>query len=511
MAETADNLLAPPPEHPLIEGPGDAKLRAEVEALRREVEKLRNEKKDRHGGKAHRPRGRTLTIIGVVLLVVLVLAFFLGWLPHHNREKELQKEATQQAQALPNVNFIKAERSGSTDELTLPGTTEAITDAPILARSTGYIEKRFVDIGDHVKKGQLMAIIAAPDVDQQVVQARAQLAQAEAALKQANANLQQGKANMELARVTAARYEVLVKRGAVARQDNDTQQAQFEAQAANVAALQEAESAANQNVEAARANLQRLIELQGFNRVTAPFNGIVTLRNIDEGALITNGSTLLFRVGQVDRLRTYINVPQPNAPGVQVGQTAQLTSAEFGTRAFSGMVTRTAGALDPNTRTLLTEVQVANHTGELRPGMFVDVRLVNRRSNPPILIPGDALIVDEHGARVGVLQDVRQGSDQAVDGTIHLQQVSVGRDYGAATEILNGLEPGDMVVVSPNDNVREGAKVRGTQTKANLDVQNGSPQQQKQSANTEKLQPEPGGETLPRQPSKTNKKRGPGF
>ncbi len=331
MADAAENLLEPPAEHPLLDAPGEEKLRAEVEALRREVERLRNEKKDKHGGKAQRPRSRTVALIGIALLVILVLAFFLGWLPHHNREKELQKEAKQEEQALPTVNFIKAESSGSTEELTLPGTTEALTDAPILARSTGYIVKRFVDIGDHVKKDQLMAIIAAPDVDQQVVQARAQLAQAEAALKQASANLQQGKANMELARVTAERYETLVKRGAVARQDNDSEQTAFQAQVQNVGALTEAESAANQNVEAARANLQRLIELQGFNLVKAPFDGIVTLRNIDEGALITNGSTLLFRVGQIDRLRTYIDVPQPNAPGVKVGQTAQLTSPNSAT------------------------------------------------------------------------------------------------------------------------------------------------------------------------------------
>jgi RND family efflux transporter MFP subunit len=527
MPETGENLLAPPEEHPLLDQPGEERLRAEVEALRREVDELRKSKEKKHDDHPQRPRGRTLLLIGIALIVVLLLAFFLGWLPHHNREKELQREAKQESEALPTVNFIRAQPSGSTDELTLPGTTEALTDAPILARSTGYIEKRFVDIGDHVKKGQLMAIIAAPDVDQQVEQARAQLAQAEAALKQANANLQQGKANMELARVTAARYENLVKRGAVARQDNDTQQAGYQAQVSNVGALQEAENAAGQNVQASRANLQRLIELQGFNRVTAPFDGVVTLRNIDTGALISNGSTLLFRVAQIDILRTYINVPQPNAPGVRVGETAQLASAEF-PRPFTGHVTRTAGALDPTTRTLLTEVQVSNSSGELRPGMFMDVRLLDTRPNPPILIPGDALIVDASGARVAVLRDTRQAPPQPepedkksgqqqrkqqpeIEGTIRLQQVSIGRDYGAATEILSGLNTGDMVVVNPNDDVRDGAKVRATQTKANLDVQNGSPQQRKQSANSEKLQPEQGGVTIPQQPSRTNKKRGPGF
>lgn len=512
MPETGENLLAPPPEHILLDQPADAKLRAEVDELRREVARLRqkDEKKHTGEGKSQRPRGRTLWLIGIALAVVLVLAFFLGWLPHRNREKTLRNEAKQEQQALPSVNFIRAGKSGATDELTLPGNTEAITDAPILARSTGYVEKRFVDIGDHVKKGQLMAIIAAPDVDQQVVQARAQLSQSEAALKQSNASLQQGKANMELARVTAVRYENLVLKGAVARQDNDTQQANYQAQVSNVGALAEAENAARQNVEAARANLQRLIELQGFNRVTAPFDGVVTLRNVDLGALISTGSTLLFRVAQVDRLRIYVNVPQPNAPGVRVGETAMLLTPEFGGRSFEGRVTRTAGALDPTTRTLLTEVQVENHSGELRPGMFLNVKLMDTRSNPPILIPGDSLMVDSTGVHVAVLQDV-QKQGKGVAGKIQLRQVSIGRDYGASTEILSGVAPGDMVVVSPNDEVREGVRVMGTETKANLDVQNGSPQQQKQSANTEKLQPQPSAVQVPKQPSKTNKKRGPGF
>jgi RND family efflux transporter MFP subunit len=254
-----------------------------------------------------------------------------------------------------------------------------------------------------------------------------------------------------------------------------------------------------------------LIDLQGFNRVTAPFDGIVTLRNIDTGALITNGTTLLFRVAQVNRLRTYISVPQPQAPGVKVGETAELTSPEFGARRFTGMVTRTAGALDPTTRTLLTEVQLSNAKGDLRPGMFMNVRLENTRPNPPLLVPGDALIVNEKGAQVGVLTDAREGQDRKLEGSIQLRRVSPGRDYGAATEIIAGLEPGDLVVVNPNDNVRDGAKVRATETKAILDVQSGGPQQQKQNANSEHLQPKPGGEQAPNNPSKADRKRGPGF
>jgi RND family efflux transporter MFP subunit len=520
----AGEKLLPPHEQSLLEAPAEEKLRAEVEALRKEVERLRKGEK-KHSDQPQRPRGRTLWIAGIVLLAVLAGAFFLGWLPHHAQEKELQKEAREEAQALPKMNFVRVEPSGPTDTLILPGTTEAITDAPILARADGYVVSRFVDIGDRVKKGQLMAIIAAPDLDQQVVQARAQLAQAQASLMQANANLQQGKANEELARVTADRYHNLVVRGAVARQDDDQQQTNFQALVSNVGALQQAEGAAQQNVESSRANLQRLIELQAFEHVTAPFDGVVTLRNIDVGALITTGSTLLFRVAQIDRLRTYIDVPQPNAPGLAVGQVAQLTSTEFGTRQFTGHVTRTAGALDPTTRTLVTEVQVPNPQGTLRPGMFVNVSIQSERSNPPILVPGDALIVDATGAHIGLLRDVRQvppdeqnrqkKQTETVEGTIHLQLISIGRDYGAATEVLSGLSRGDMVIVNPNDDVREGTKVQATLTKANLDVGNGtprqSPNQSKMNANSEKLQPEPGAEPQSKQPSKTDKKRGPGY
>ena len=462
-------------------------------------------------------------LIGAGLLVLLILGVILGWLPRHIRAKELDKESRQEQQALPQVKFVRAQVSAGTDELILPGTTEAITDAPILARADGYVTQRFVDIGDHVRKGQVMAIIAAPDVDQQVIQARAQVAQAQSALKQADANLGQAKANAELARVTAARYEHLVTRGAVARQDNDTQQANYQAQVSNVAALVEAESAASQNVESARANLRRLTELQGFERVTAPFDGVVTLRNIDVGTLITTGTTLLFRVAQVDRLRTYINVPQPSAPSIAVGQEASVHAAEFGDREFPGRVTRTAQALEPTTRTLVTEVQAPNPEGKLRPGMFVNVKLRVPRPSQPILIPGDSLIVDATGAHVGVLRDVKRaqppasknnngkGRAETVDGTVHLQNVSLGRDYGAATEVVSGLSQGDPIIVNPNDNVREGIRVQASETQAILDVESGSAAQRKQNASSERLQAQPGAEPPPKRPSEMKKKRGPGF
>ena len=542
MPELDQKLLNSPEDHLLLEPAPEERLREQIEALRREVEDLKKKGNDKgkqnHPDEPKRPQRRTLWIIGAVLLVVLLAAFFLGWLPSHNREKKLEQEAQAEANALPQVNFVLAQNSAPTEELLLPGTTEALTDAPLLARADGYVTKRFVDIGDRVKKGQLLALIAAPDLDQQVAQARAQLSQGEAALREATANLQQGHANEALARLTAARYDSLVRRGAVARQDNDTQQANYQAQLANLEALNHAVTVADENVASANANLQRLIALQGFERVTAPFDGVVTLRNTDVGAYISTGLTLLFRVAQTDVLRTYINVPQPNAPTVHLGQEAQLLQPEFGARQIIGHVTRTADALDPSSRTLLTEVQVQNRDNFLHPGMFVQVNLKNVRTNPPILIPGDSVIADSNGTRVAVIRDAHEvevqpkqadsgtGDDKksggkkksqpppkpqkAWEGTIHLQQVEVGRDYGAATEIYAGLKAGDRVIVSPNDSVAENAKVQGLQTKAILDVQTGTAAS-KPNANSEKLQPERGGEKPSPQPSNMDKKRGPGY
>lgn len=573
MSDADPKLLSVPEEAPLLEASPEEKLKKEIDSLRSELEQLRDKEKKKAPDKPERPRSRTLWMIGAALVVVLVAAFFLGWLPYRSREKRIREEAKTEKHALPQVNYVLASMSSKDEELLLPGTTEALVDAPVLARADGFISRRLVDIGDHVKKGQLLAVIAAPEVDQQVVQARAQVSQSEAALKQAGANLQQGRANEALAQVTASRYDVLVRRGAVSRQDNDTQQATYQAQVANLEALNQAVSAATDNVSSARANLQRLLDLQSFERVTAPFDGIVTLRNTEVGALITNGSTLLFRISQVDRLRTYINVPQPNAPSVKVGQKAELISPEFGAKQVIGTVTRTAEALDSATRTLLTEVQVENAKRDLRAGMFVQVNLKNLRTNPPVLVPGDALITGTNGAQLAIIRDARpvppqqveqeqkqreqagetggekanrkskdkdgskkggsetkgqanksndpagEGGDQnggrkpkqVVAGTIHLQPVQVGRDYGAAIEILSGISAGDRVIVNPNDDVNENVRVEGILTKANLDVQNGAPGAKQPNASSEKLQPAPSGERPSKQPSKTNKSRGPGY
>src|SRR5581483_11843495 len=263
-------------------------------------------------------------------------------------------------EALPTVTLAPVARSKSDAELVLPGSIQALSESPVLARADGYIKRRYVDIGDRVSAGQLVAEIEAPELDQQVRQAEATLAQARSSLEQTLAHLEQGRSNEGLARVTAERWRNLTLKGAVSRQENDQYQTQYMAQSANVQALEKAVAAARSNVGAAEANLARLTELQGYMKVRAPFAGVITVRNIDAGTLVTAGSTLLFRIAQSNMVRTYVNVPQSDAASVRVGQTARLSLPDLPGRSFEGRVTRTANALDPATRTLLAEVQVPN-------------------------------------------------------------------------------------------------------------------------------------------------------
>jgi RND family efflux transporter MFP subunit len=307
-----------------------------------------------------------------------------------------------------------------------------------------------VDIGDRVKSGQALAEIEAPELDDQVRQAKAAQQQAQAALDQALANLEQGKSDMEFSRVTAERWNNLSKRGVVSRQENDQYQTQFQSRAASVKSLDKAIAVQRSNIAAAEANLARLEEMERYRIVKAPFDGVITLRNVDVGALVNSGGTLLFRLAQTGTVRTYVNVPQVNAGAVRTGQPARLRVSNLPGRDFTGTVARTANALDPTNRTLLVEVQAPNPQGLLLPGMYAQVDLSNARSNPPLLIPSDALIVRADGTLVAVLRP---------DHTVHLQRVDVGRDYGDRLEILGGLHEGDTIVPNPGDLAREGLAV----------------------------------------------------
>jgi multidrug efflux pump subunit AcrA (membrane-fusion protein) len=417
-------------------------------------------------------------IFAALILAAAAAVFFFGWLPRHKQKQEIEREAQQEKTALPRVQVVKIKRASPQSELRVPGTTQAYTEANIYARASGYLTKRLVDIGDHVHAGQLMAIIDAPDLDKQVSQARS-------ALRQSESNVAQLQAQLRLASLTWDRYKVLVAKGVFSRQDGDTQEANFRVAEANVLAAQNA-------VQANRDNLERLIVLQQYERVTAPFDGVVTARNVDLGTLITaqgtgvsssSSTTLpgttqsaavgnnagtsgnvssqtspstggsqggaLFTVAELSRLRILVSVPEAYTSLVQSGQQATVLFQEVPNESFTGRVSRTSAAIDQNTRTLLVEVQVRNSKNRLLPGMYAQVSLVQTQTIPPILIPGQAIVVRNGKTVVALVEDEY----------VHLRPITIGRDYGDQTEITQGLKPGDVVALDVSDAVHDGAKI----------------------------------------------------
>jgi RND family efflux transporter MFP subunit len=431
------------------------KLRQEVEDLRRQLKEHKDQTRQGSepsgpGGSLWHPSGAVIWGISLVAALAVVAAFFAGYIPLQARNTLIRSEASEQATALPRVDVIQVGRASTMSELDLPGNIQAITEAPILARADGYLDRRMVDIGDRVQAGQTVAEIAAPELDEQVRQLKAALQQAREALDQAQANLEQGKANRELARITAERWDKVAARGAVSKQENDQYQAQYRAQVAGVESLEKAVAAQRSNVAQAEANVAHIDEVQGYRVVKAPFAGVVTQRNVDIGALVSAGNTLLFRIAQIRTLRTYVNVPQTNASTIKPGQTARLKVSNLPGREFAGTVTRTANALDPTSRTLLVEVQVPNADAALLPGMYAQVQLSDARMYRPVVVPGDSLQVEADGTKVALLR---------ADHTVHFQPIEVGRDYGDKLEVLSGLSEGDTIIPRPGDAVREGVKV----------------------------------------------------
>jgi RND family efflux transporter MFP subunit len=391
-----------------------------------------------------------MTVIFLLLVVLTAGAFLAGYTPLQKRRMLIAAEASEHVQALPRVDVIEVGRSSGRSELELPGSIQAITEAPILARSDGYILKRLVDIGDRVHAGQTMAEIDAPEMDEQVRQAQATVRQAQVSVNQALANQEKGKADTELARVTAQRYASLTAQGIVSKQDNDRYQSQYQSLAAAERALDQAIAVQRGIVSAAEANLARLERVQGYRIVKAPFDGVVTMRNVDVGALVTTGSTLLFRIAQINELRIYVNVPQTNSSAIRSGQSAELTVSNLPGRTFTGSVARTASSLDSTSRTLLTEIHVANPGGVLLPGMYARVTLMSPRTHAPILIPSDAMIIRGEGTLVAIVRP---------DNTVHLAKIEVGRDYGDKIEVMRGLKEGERIIPNPGDTAREGQKV----------------------------------------------------
>ena len=356
--------------------------------------------------------------------------------------------------AIPAVSVIAPRPGTMQNEVVLPGNVQAFTDAPIYARASGYLKRWYVDIGARVKSGQVLAEIDAPELDQQVRQAQATLQQAEAALDQANANYDQGKSNTDLARVTAERWNTLIGKGAVSKQDNDTYQAQYQAQTANLKALEKAVAAARSNIAAAQADLARLTELQGYKLVKASFDGVITARNTDVGALINAGNggpaQELFHMAAVSPLRVYVSVPEVYSRPGAFSDKAGLTLAEYPGKKFPGRLVRRAGAIDPATRTLLTEVDVDNASGTLMPGAYAQVHLKLVEAAPSLIVPVSAVLFRSEGLRAGVVRGNKAD----------LVPVTLGKDYGTEIEVASGLSANDAVIENPPDSLVSGMEVR---------------------------------------------------
>jgi RND family efflux transporter MFP subunit len=387
-------------------------------------------------------RGRRVAAAVGVFVVGLAALFAVGILPKLRNQQTLDAAATAAAAAPPRVTVVAAHRGPAESERALPGSALPYLSASLYARTNGYLKRRLVDIGDRVAEGQLLAEIAAPDVDDQLAQARANL-------EQARANLKLTEANAELARTVLERSLAsnrLAPRS-VTQEEIDQNQAVVATSAATV-------ETAKASIVSNQATVKRYADLQAFQRIVAPFAGVITARSVDPGALITadNPSTerQLFHLDATDPLRVFVDVPQVFATSVKPGMTASVFRREEPGRAFPGKVARTASALDPNTRTLRTQVDVPNPDGALLPGMYLQVKFVFPRQLNPILIPTAALATRTAGPRVAVLD----GQHRA-----HYRPVQLGRDYGAEVEVVAGVQEGETVVVHPGDDLPDGTTV----------------------------------------------------
>ncbi len=368
--------------------------------------------------------GRGKILIGAVLLV-LITAGAVTFLNRNTESNALAKET--EAVSVPTVAVVQPEAEPGNDELVLPGNLQAFEESPIFARTNGYLLRWYMDIGSNIQKGELLATIDTPEIDQELSQARASREQIKAALG--------------LAKISADRWANLLKSDSVSQQEADQQASGYQQALANLAA--------------ADANVRRLEELESFKNIYAPFSGVLTRRNVDPGALINSGAGVagkeLFDIARVDPLRVYVSVPQAYAPNIRVEMKATVTLQEFPGQKFLGTVARTSDAIDPATRTLNTEVDVPNKDGKLLPGSFGQVHFATGTSVPRITIPVNAMLFRAEGPRVAVVDK---------DGKVHLRPISIGRDFGATLEILGGLEISDRIIINPSDSLDEGQQVR---------------------------------------------------
>jgi membrane fusion protein (multidrug efflux system) len=393
---------------------------------------------------------RRMLTLGIGFVVLLLLLFVVTIVPRRAVQRELLAEAAGKDSA-PVVQVTTVQRSAIGGDLSLPGTIQALHEGAIYARVSGYVTRWHADIGSVVRSGQVLAEIDAPELEQNVQQAQAQLAQTRAALRLASADLE--------------RWKTLAKDSAVTGQELDQKHAAYEAALANTSASE--------------ANVRRLVQTRQYTRVTAPFTGMITARNVDIGSLITAaggtsapitaggaqtgaGAGSLFRLAETDTVRMYITVPENYATAIKPGLEAEVVVQGLANRRFTGRVARSSQALDAASRTLLTEVDVPNRDFALLPGMYAQVRLHFPRVTPPLLIPSSALVIRSAGTQVMVVERSRNGQTAS----IHFRPVTIARDYGSTLELASGLIDGQTIVLNPNADMMDGAVVKIAQEPA---------------------------------------------
>jgi membrane fusion protein, multidrug efflux system len=387
----------------------------------------------------HRPTGRALRRTAVAALAVLGALVVAGVVPRVRHGVAMAEEARVAAAQVPAVRVARAERVTGGSSLVLPGSVQPLQETTLYARANGYVRRWRVDIGAHVKKGDVMAELDLPDIDHELLQAVAAAAQAKAGIAQAETQL-------ELARTTSRRYSVLGKSGVTSQQEVDQYNASFDVQQANVNAMRAA-------YDSAMANVHRLEDLKSFGTITAPFDGVVTMRTAEVGQLVVSGAGMgqaLFKVAEVDVVRVFVNVPQLYAGGVAPGMDAPTSVREIPSRVFAGKVARTSNELDVNSRTLLAEVDIPNPDGTLIAGMYAQVSFDVKRQDRLLYVPATAVLFDAHGTRAAVLQG----------GVVHWRDVDVAADLGDKLAIARGLEEGETVVLTPSDRLTDGMPLR---------------------------------------------------
>lgn len=401
-------------------------------------EKVRQTDASRAAPSGPKPvHGLLILVVALVIVAAIVVA---GVVPRLRAKAEVRTETDNLA--VPTVNVIHPKRGSPQQEIVLPGNIQAFIDAPIYARTNGYLQSWYFDIGARVRKGQLLAVIDTPEVDQQ--------------LQQARADLNTAQANLRLSEITNNRYEGLKNTDSVAQQDVDNAHGDYAAKKATV--------------DSAAYNVRRLEDLQSFTKVYAPFDGVITARNTDIGQLIDSGSASpakeLFHVAATRTLRVFINVPQQYSVAAKPGLSADLTLAQFPGRKFQGKLVRTANAIDLASRTLLVEVDVDNTTGELLPGAFTEVHLKIPADIPTFILPVNTLIFRAQGLQVAAVEN---------NNTAKLLSIALGRDFGAEVEVVSGLTGQESIIASPPDSIIDGEQVRMAQPSPQGGSSSGSP------------------------------------